>query len=57
MRPKAYIRPDDYEPFTINDNGTYSPEFMKRDFPEALKMEYSENTMIANGFIPVPADS
>ena len=33
---KAYIRIDDGEKFTINPDGTYSIEKMKRDFPDHL---------------------
>lgn len=50
--PTVMIRPDDGEVFSINSDGTYSSELMKRDFPKSLDMKFSIITLNAYGFIP-----
>lgn len=42
MKPKKFIRIDDGEEITLNDDGeTYSFESMKKQFPNNLHMEYT----------------
>ena len=50
--PTVMIRPDDGEVFSINSDGTYSSELMKRDFPKSLDMKFNIITLKAYGFIP-----
>jgi hypothetical protein len=50
--PKVMIRPDDGEIFSINSDGTYSLELMKREFPNSSLMSYSKLTLDVYGFIP-----
>jgi hypothetical protein len=47
---KYLARPDDSEVFSRNANGTFSIESMKRDFPENLHSEYSQDTLERLGF-------
>ena len=51
MKPIAFIRPDDWEVFSLNSDGeTYSLERMKKDFPGHLHMEYPIETMRVSKF-------
>lgn len=39
---KVFVRPDDGERFTINEDGrTYSLEAMKRGFPDSLHQQWT----------------
>jgi hypothetical protein len=51
MKPKYYVRPDDYMVFSLNENGTYSMMESKKQFPDSLHSEYQESTLINYGFM------
>lgn len=53
-KPKYLIRPDDGEPFILNDDGTYSLEFMVVEYTheECLIGRHSYEQLIKLGFIP-----
>ena len=52
-KPKAYIRPDDKEVFSLDEDGkTYSLELMKKEFPKSHRFKYTEAKMIECGFKP-----
>jgi hypothetical protein len=54
MRPKKYIRNDDGEEFTLNeDEDTYSLEMMKREFPANHHMKWREEQFPLTHFSPV----
>ena len=49
-----FIRIDDGEEFTLNKDGvTYSPEHMKREYPESLTHKYEEKHLMNKYFKPV----
>ena len=48
--PVAFIRPDDWEIFELNENKTYSLRSSKIHFPDALHNEYTKETLNASGF-------
>jgi hypothetical protein len=47
---RIFIRPSDYEIFSENEDGSYSLEMMKRDFPGHLYSEYSAEVLRRIGF-------
>ncbi len=51
MKPIAFIRPDDWELFTLNrDRKTYSLRMTKKMFPGKLHGEYSAETLRLHKF-------
>lgn len=48
--PLAFIRPDDWEIFELNENKTYSLKSSKIRFPNALHNEYTKETLNHLGF-------
>ena len=52
--PLIYIRPDDGEVFSLNEDGeTYSLLRIKVDFPESLQQKYHKEEMEGSGFVPI----
>lgn len=52
-KPEKYIRPDDGEVFTLNNDGvTYSLEVIKRHYPQSRTIKWTEKALIECGFIP-----
>lgn len=51
--PIAFIRPDDREVFSINDDGTYSLDLIKKSYAASFCCRYTEGTMFRSGFEPV----
>ena len=48
---KVFIRKDDGERFTLNDDGvTYSMEAMKKDFPNSLHQKWQERHLSSKAF-------
>lgn len=48
---KVFIRIDDGERFTLNEDGkTYSLEMMKKDFPGHLHHKYEEHHLTGEAF-------
>lgn len=51
FKPIAFVRPDDWMVFSLNaDNCTYSLENSKTQFPDALHIEYTRDTLRNLGF-------
>lgn len=52
--PKYYARPTDGTVFSINKDGkTYSVEDSKKNFPDNLHNEYTQEHLVAVDFYPV----
>ena len=49
----AFKRPDDGEIFSINPDGTFSLDRMKKDFPDSFTFTYTRQKMEENNFIPI----
>lgn len=50
-KPKFYIRPDDYEIFSLNDDKeTYSVDALKKRWPMNFHFQYQEQVLLARGF-------
>lgn len=47
---KHLVRPDDYEIFSSNKDGTYSRMEMKEQFPNNLHHSYPEKLLLKLGF-------
>ena len=51
MKPLVFIRPDDKQEFSLNEDGkTYSNAQAKRDFPKHVHHNYSEEQLRFFGF-------
>ena len=51
MKPKYYVRSDDYMVFSLNADGeTYSIEKFKVEHPAHLHHHYPESVLVRNGF-------
>lgn len=46
IKPKGFIRLSDGEDFSLNENGTYSDDYLKKTYPERLYQEYTEELLI-----------
>jgi hypothetical protein len=46
----AFVRPDDFTVFSINNNGTFSLHTSKTEYPDALHSEYSYENLQNLGF-------
>jgi len=54
MKPIKFIRPDDGEVFSLNDDGiTYSLQKMKDEFPNHLHTKYTKELLIDLSFTPM----
>lgn len=51
MKPRYYVRSDDYMVFSLNDDGeTYSIDSSKIKFPRHLHHKYAESALVCCGF-------
>lgn len=49
----AFIRPNDNELFTVNQDGTFSNDRMKKGFPNNIHQTWSQENLEAMRFHPV----
>ena len=49
----GFVRKNDSELFSLNDDGTFSLEKMKVDFPDSLHMKYDKESLKSSWFIPI----
>ncbi len=51
--PKYILRPNDFEVFSINEDGTYSVEAQKKQFPNSLFQKFTRNLLLDCNFLEV----
>lgn len=51
--PKYILRPSDFEVFSINEDGTYSVEAQKKQFPNRLHQKFTRNLLLDCNFLEV----
>lgn len=49
----AFKRPSDGMIFSINDDGTFSLEFLKKEYPDSLSIKYIKESLLKHNFIPL----
>lgn len=49
----AFKRPSDGEIFSVNVDGSFSLEFLKKEYPNSLSMKYTKECLLEHNFIPL----
>jgi predicted kinase len=49
----AFKRPSDGEVFSINDDGSFSLEFIKKEYPDSMPIKHTKETLLKHKFIPL----